>query len=117
MRVERSGTVRCLSLEGLFAIIRQPSDRKIVMGEGKLLGGRRFMECVTQAEVLLRYADGVYVFFPKHQWKDLTRAQRDENEALLRRRRLGLLLIRSKGGHDVVEEAPASDQIVPSARC
>ena len=96
------------------AIVRGPSGQQILMAEGKLLGGHRFLDCVTQAELWLRYADKVYVFFPSDAWNKLAEEQRDTNLSLVQRKRLGLLTVGPRDQWQRVEEAPQSEEIIPS---
>jgi hypothetical protein len=100
----------------VFGSLRTPAGRRVIMAEGKLLGGRRFMQCVSDAEALLMYADNVYTFFPADTWRKLSGTERSANESVLRQRGLGLLLIGGKNRAELLLEPQESTRIQESFR-
>ena len=94
-------------------------DFRIYMGEGKLsFRGRDFDVCKGQAITLQRFADHVYIFFPRPSWNELDEAEQSDILSECKNLKLGLLIV-DKGSceekieahtnHDLVEEEKRVD--------
>lgn len=67
---------------------------QVYMAEGKRgFGGRNFDECKGQAITLQRFADLVYLFFPRSSWNELDKDEQSDVEKECRNLKLGLLLV------------------------
>lgn len=70
------------------------SNFEIFMAEGKLdFAGRNFDICKGQAISLQRFADYVYLFFPKQSWDRLQKGEREDILLECKNLKLGLLII------------------------
>lgn len=82
-------------------------DFKIFMAEGKrTLKGRTFDECKGQAISLQRFADYVYLFFPKDSWNQLDKEERSDIENECKILKLGLLLVDENSCKEVLKADP-----------
>lgn len=82
------------------------TDFRLHMAEGKIdLTGRNFDECKGQAISLQRFADYVYVFFPREPWDDLEEEEKSQIEEDCNNLKLGLLIV---DGKSVQEKTKAS---------
>jgi len=80
------------------------SSFEIFMAEGKRdFSGRNFDICKGQGITLQRFADYVYLFFPKESWRQL---EDDERKSILdecKNLKLGLLLIDGKNCENILQ--------------
>jgi len=85
-------------------------DFQIYMAEGKLsFRGRDFDICKGQAITLQRFADYVYVFFPKSSWDELDKDEKSEVLSECGNLKLGLLIVEKDACKEVVKAYPNSD--------
>lgn len=92
-------------------------DFKIYMGEGKLsFRGRDFDVCKGQAITLQRFADYVYVFFPKSSWNELDETERSDVLSECKNLKLGLLIVDRDSCKEKVEAYPNHDLIEEDKR-
>lgn len=94
-------------------------DFRIYMGEGKLsFRGRDFDICKGQAITLQRFADHVYIFFPRASWSELDEAEQSGILSECKNLKLGLIIIdkdsceekvEAHTNHDLVEEEKRVD--------
>ena len=95
----------------------QNSDFEMYMGEGKReLVGRNFDICKGQAISLQRFADYVYLFFPKESWNYLTEKESNEITQECRSLKLGLLLVNEKKCKELVPAVRNTDLLKDEKR-
>lgn len=81
----------------------QSKDFQVYMAEGKLrFRGRDFDICKGQAITLQRFADYVYVFFPKSSWKKLDKSEKSDVRSECENLNLGLLIVGEETCREVV---------------
>lgn len=91
-------------------------DFKIYMGEGKLsFRGRDFDICKGQAITLQRFADHVYVFFPRASWNELDKKEQSEVISECENLRLGLLIV-DKSSCEEKAEAHLNHNLIQEER-
>jgi len=92
----------------VFGVTKPTSkDFKIYMAEGKLsFRGRNFDVCKGQAITLQRFADYVYVFFPKVSWNELDETEQSEVLSECKNLKLGLLIVDKDSCKEKVKAYP-----------
>lgn len=79
---------------------------EVYMGEGKRdFEGRNFDICKGQAISLQRFADYVYLFFPKESWKYLNKKERKEIVQECKNLKLGFLLVNREDCEELIPAA------------
>ena len=92
-------------------------DFKIYMAEGKLsFRGRDFDICKGQAISLQRFADYVYVFFPKVSWNELDEMEQSDVLSECKNLKLGLLVVDRNSCEPKIEAYPKEDLIEKEKR-
>lgn len=95
----------------------EESNFEVYMAEGKRgFDGRNFDVCKGQAISLQRFADYVYLFFPKESWKQLTEKQRREIAKECANLKLGLILVDGKGCEEAVSAFRNTDLLEDERR-
>lgn len=93
------------------------SDFEVYMGEGKRdLGGRNFDICKGQAISLQRFADYVYLFFPKGSWNYLAEKEHEEIAQECRGLKLGLILVDGKDCEELISAVRNTDLLKDERR-
>ena len=78
----------------IFGLANSKSGNIVVMAEGKrTLNGREFDICKGQGITLQRFANYVYLFFPRDSWLQLTNEERQECVKQCADLSLGLLVV------------------------
>lgn len=108
------GTIR----PDVFGVTNPTSkDFKIYMAEGKLsFRGRDFDVCKGQAITLQRFADYVYLFFPKVSWDELDETEQSEVLSECKNLKLGLLIVDKDSCKEKVKAYPNYDLIEEEKR-
>lgn len=92
--------------------LRNPKEKgfQIYMAEGKVsFRGRNFDICKGQAITLQRFAEYVYVFFPKSSWRELDKREKTEIQTECKNLKLGLLLVGKDSCSEIISPSPTSD--------
>lgn len=105
----RIGEIDVVAIESV-----RKGRRLVHIAEGKRFCKREsFSNCLAQADAVRRYADFLWVFFPKADWLAVPSNDRQANEEAVRKHGFGLLLVSGKNC-EVAIDAPKNQDVVDS---